>query len=375
MNIAIYTRNKNEAGKWKYTRLNTGPGKGNWKRQGITPVGPFYLRYSVGNKRRFDAAGNTLEEALRTATKLQPVLETQAEEAKVARTQNGLETKTEAFLAETQANKARKTWLAYSNTMRYFLQSCDKKFVESIEREDLLEFKTHLRKEGLSDRSVYNNFLNAMVFLKWCGLKPGVKGGDWPNKPEREPEEYSDEEIEKLLMAADSDERLVLNSFLCSGVRSAELAHMTYGDIDYKHSVWKIRPKDGWQTKTEASQRDVPVAAWLTQKIQRRKDAAGLKNADLIFPNEAGKPNGHLIRIVKRVAKRASVGGRVDDHKFRSTAITRWLRDGVAPQDVMYWVGHRDLATILRYSAKLKVQKAAALSGQAFQQFAAMGGD
>jgi integrase len=47
----------------------------------------------------------------------------------------------------------------------------------------------------------------------------------------------------------------------------------------------------------------------------------------------------------------------VDDHKFRSTAITRWLREGNSPQDVMAWVGHKSLATILRYAAKVKLEK------------------
>jgi integrase len=64
------------------------------------------------------------------------------------------------------------------------------------------------------------------------------------------------------------------------------------------------------------------------------------------------------LRIVKRVAKRADLTDiRVDDHKFRGTAIIRWLREGVSPQDVMAWVGHKSLATILRYAAKVKLEK------------------
>ena len=78
---------------------------------------------------------------------------------------------------------------------------------------------------------------------------------------------------------------------------------------------------------------------------------------------------------MKRVAARAGVTGRVDDHKFRSTAITRWLRDGNSVQDVMLWVGHKDLNTILRYAAKLNVRKAETLqkASGAFAQFQAIG--
>jgi integrase len=65
----------------------------------------------------------------------------------------------------------------------------------------------------------------------------------------------------------------------------------------------------------------------------------------------------------------------VDDHKFRSTAITRWLRDGVAPQDVMVWVGHVSLETILRYAAKVNVRRAETLkkATKTFAQFANVG--
>jgi len=55
-----------------------------------------------------------------------------------------------------------------------------------------------------------------------------------------------------------------------------------------------------------------------------------------------GGVNAHLLRIVKRVGKRAGLTGiRVDDHRFRSTAITRWLREGNSVPDVMAWVGHK----------------------------------
>ena len=135
-----------------------------------------------------------------------------------------------------------------------------------MKRQDLLDLKLHLRNEKLSERSIYNNFLNVMVFLKWAGVNAGVKKNDWPAKPEREPEEYSDEELVALLNAADNNEnlkskhsrgvgklphwgseRLLLNSFLCSALRSGEMAHLTYGDIDFKHSVWTVAPSASGQ--------------------------------------------------------------------------------------------------------------------------------
>jgi integrase len=88
-----------------------------------------------------------------------------------------------------------------------------------------------------------------------------------------------------------------------------------------------------------------------------KKAADNRKDSDLVFPAPMGGVDEHLIRIIKRVAKRAKVGGRVDDHKFRSTAITLWLRDGRTVPEVMAYVGHVNPSTILRYAAKVNLAK------------------
>jgi integrase len=289
---------------------------------------------------------------------------------------NSLTRRIDDYLEEIKANKARKTWQAYSNSLRYFKAATRKTDVQSFTREAMLGFKLYLRTgEGLSERSVYNNFLNVMVFLKWCGVQTKLRADDWPPKPEREPEEYTDDEINALLNHATGEERLVLNSFLCSGLRSGELAHLCFGDIDFKHSVWTVQPKTDWNTKTVESQRDVPVPVWLTIKIKDRMEGMKLARTALVFPNSKGHADLHLLRIVKRVADKAKIGGRVDDHKFRSTCITRWLRDGHSVPEVMKWVGHVSPDTLLRYAAKANIRDAEVhkRATAAFDRFSGVG--
>ncbi|MGH9716807.1 MAG: tyrosine-type recombinase/integrase [Candidatus Acidiferrales bacterium] len=289
----------------------------------------------------------------------------------------------EEFCNETEANKKYRTYLAYKKSTEYFLQSCSKPTAEGVDRKDMLHFKIFLKGEGFSKRYVYNNFLNVMIFLKWAKVEHGVQKGDWPPKPERDPEEYADEEIEMLLHEADDEERLLLSSFLCSGFRSGELANFTHADINFATNIWRVEMKeDGesaeWDAKTQSSYRYVTVPAWLNQKIERQMKARCAKRTDLVFPAPMGGVNCHLLRILKRVAKRAGLTEiRVDDHKFRSTAITRWLREGVSPQDVMAWVGHKSLATILRYAAKIKLEKTETQqkAHSPFAKFANVGGE
>jgi integrase len=264
---------------------------------------------------------------------------------------------------EIRANKKHRTYLAYKKATEYFLESCAKPTVESVERTDMLNFKTFLRGEGCSKRYIYNNFLNVMIFIKWAKVEHGVQKGDWPPKPERDPEEYTDEEIIAMLDAADDEQRLVLNSFLCSAFRSGELANCTYADINFATNIRRVEMKEEgesaeWDAKTQGSYRYVTVPAWLNQKLEQRMKARRAKRSDLVFPAPMGGVDAHLLRIIKRVAKRAGLTDiRVDDHKFRSTAITRWLREGNSVPDVMAWVGHKSPTTILRYAAKVKLEK------------------
>jgi hypothetical protein len=80
----------------------------------------------------------------------------------------------EAWREEIRANKKHKTYLAYANSTKFFLVSCKKDFVEDIVRADLLAFKTFLRDEKLGKRSVYNNFLNAMICMKALKAPHGI---------------------------------------------------------------------------------------------------------------------------------------------------------------------------------------------------------
>jgi integrase len=340
----------------------------------IVPEGAktFYARYMKDGKRVSQHLAKESEESTRFADALLefknlqiafeftaqglPVPEMQLVAVTPTVAPVTLPKKIEIYCEEISANKARKTWQAYKNSLTLFTSSCKKTHLHDLTREDMLAFKTYLRDQKFSQRSIYNNFLNVMVFLKWVGTTVGMKADDWPAKPEREPEEYTDDEIGSMLNAANTEERLLMNCFLCSGMRSGELAHLTYGDIDFKHSVWTVQPKDDWATKTRESQRDVPVPEWLTNKLADRMEAGKRGKTDLVFFNAQGKANLHMLRITQAVAKRAKITGRVDDHKFRSTAITRWLREGNTVPDVMKWVGHVNPTTILRYAAKVNVR-------------------
>ena len=56
-------------------------------------------------------------------------------------------------------------------------------------------------------------------------------------------------------------------------------------------------------------------------------------------------PNGHLLRMLNRVVKRAGLTGRWYLHKFRHTYATRLLESGADIVTVQRLMGHSDLET------------------------------
>jgi integrase len=95
----------------------------------------------------------------------------------------------------------------------------------------------------------------------------------------------------------------------------------------------------------------------------------------LIFPSAGGVVDTHLIRITQRIAALAGIKGRVDNHKFRATAITFWLRAGNTIFDVMAWAGHGSSATVQRYAAKLQLENREnrRKATRAFDEYAGVG--
>jgi integrase len=356
---------------------------------------PFYVRDQRGGQQWLRLEARTLADAKTKAQKQQHILQAKARGVEVVTAPDGnkerLTNKVAAYLAETEANKSKATWNAYRRSTELFLESCRKLNVADVGRADMLAFKTYLKRQKFSGRTLYNHFLNITIFFVWAKGEEdtlGLNDNDWPEKPERDPEAYTEEEIKRLLETAagtfrglerkdgeKKDDRLLLWAFMNSGLRDGELSHLTYGDIDVKHSVWKVRAKDDHNLKTKGSKRDVPVGEWLTAKVMAQKKADARQDSDLIFPSARGGGDTHLIRITPRIAKQAGVKGRVDNHKFRATAITMWLRDGNTIFDVMSWVGHESTATLKRYAAKLELEKPESRrkATRAFDHLATMG--
>ena len=102
-----------------------------------------------------------------------------------------------------------------------------------------------------------------------------------------------------------------------------------------------IKSKPGWTAK-DYEEREIPIPDFLVAALKERMLRTKGK---LIFPNTIGTVNGHLIRIVPRVAKRAGIRGEATLHKWRKTFATQQHRNGLDARTILRRLGHSDLST------------------------------
>jgi integrase len=331
----------------------------------------FYLRYTDETGQRHDeSVGSDFAHALaeirtrearreyeeKTGDKL-PLPEKKTEERPEpeVRGRTKLASQIETWLGKYQRAN---TLNNFRRNILQFQTSCGRKFLEEITRDDLFKFARALEAKGHAPQTVHTAFCTAMTFLKQSGIHLGIATKDWPSFDPRDVETYTSEELDALFLAATAEESALFKSFLFTGMRNQELAHVTYADIDFKHSIWSVRskPKRNWKTKSKTGVRRIPVPPFHTEDIRERMIRHARVESDLVFPNERGEVHRHYIVLVHELAKRAGVTGRVDIHKFRSTCATMWLRDGVDMEEVRKRLGHSDYKMIQRYVEAWKLE-------------------
>ena len=318
--------------------------------------GNYYLRYREGQKHVRKPIGKNAADAVAQQLRQEQILRSKALGVDVVESGSpdsraSLTRSIQEYLAETKLTKKPKTLAAYTTALNYFAESCPKKFLEDVERQDLLKFTAFLRDEkDQSPRSCWNKFSNVMSFLKANGVRGLAKKNDWPRYTEEEPEIYEQEELNALFGACDAEERLWYEFFLMTGEREQEVMFTYWKDINLTHATVRVshKPDRGWTPKAY-KEREIPIPANLVKSLKARKAKAG-KTCNLVFPTAGCNPKLNFLDDLKAVAERAELDPeQFWLHKFRATFATRCLWAGVDLRTVQQWLGHSDLESTMRY--------------------------
>jgi len=330
--------------------------------------GVYYLRYTEEGKRHFARVGTDAAAAAAAAQRKELVLRAQAAGIRTAEPVSPAVDRilfteaVEKYLDRLRLGKRplRSISGKKRNLEIFAAVSPHKKYLDEFNRDDVLLYKSNLENDEYAPKTVDNMMMSVVTFFNQHEIRLKLKKEDWPKYKENPPEPYTDTEMRSLLKNSEGSTNLLIRTFVAIGGRDQEISHLTKADLDSRRKVVKVQPKpctdcpecrqrgNLWYPKTEESVRDIPVSERLLAELLARP-------GERPFAADNGRVDGHLLRQIKKVAKKAGVSN-AKLHRFRDTFITNKIRDGEDIRTVQKWAGHTDVNVTMGYAAWLEAE-------------------
>jgi integrase len=266
--------------------------------------------------------------------------------------------------------RRRSTLADYESVLRVHLAPFfDARSLDTIDVLMIEAFVTAKLREGKAPKSVTNWLgLLGSIFRYaqrhgWAHSNP-VTAVDKPRNPDGEPEiRFLDsEELEALIRAVPDDElgameRVLYRTAAMTGMRRGELLALRWSDIDWTHSLIRVRrsyTRGAFSApKSRRSSRAVPLADVLAAELERHfRRSIHSGELDLVFCNPGtGRPYDPS-KLRTRFAGAAQVAELrpIRFHDLRHTFGTRMATAGAPMRAVQEWLGHSDFRTTLIYA-------------------------
>lgn len=278
------------------------------------------------------------------------------------------------FLREVKGSREAETWRAYRADLNWVAPKLGRKVVAEITRADILEVMGQGREEELNPKTVTRRLIVALMALRNAGAVIHLKRGDWPKTTDRAVEVYEGVELRAFFRACSADEKLLFQTFLCSGFRKREISTLTWNDVDFRRHLLKVQAKPRYQFKPKNhEERAVPVPPALIRGLAARQKKHG--TTELIFPTPphptrpgygGESPDEHHLELCKMIAWRAGLNcrhcttssGRCSQgpccakwklHKWRDTFATKMLQSGLDIKSLQVLLGHKSLSVTEKY--------------------------
>jgi integrase/recombinase XerD len=341
------------------------------------PEGIYYLRFVRGRKRIRRAIGpdadvalvalQNTEHDLRSITLGRSVPNSAPSPGKEPLTGVSLNSAIMLYVSQLGLFRATKTVREAKRILELFGTQLPGRAIQTVTREDLLRHMAFLQDQGLGLRTISNHITRIGALLRKHKIVDLLSREDKPQYDEPEVEAYSPEELTALFAAATEEERMSFQFFLGTGFREQEVMFSSWRNVDFNGKVIavKSKPELGFRPK-DKQERSVPVPDSLIASLKTRKRQS---TSMFIFPGPDGRPNGHFLRMLQKLAYRAGLNcgeclskkGKSCAtnstckewglHKFRKTFATMHSEAGVPAPTIQRWLGHSSLTTTLRYLA------------------------
>lgn len=333
------------------------------------PSGHYTLRFYRGSKVQYESVGDSPASALAQKQAKEKLLtaKTAASEAGIVLPEvpgrKYLRREANLYIEDRKNARAMEAAAKAENVLSEFIAVSGRTFVDEVTKQDIFDYHAYLRKQGREDRTIHEKHTRLRSFLKFAGVDVNTVMPEKPKYEKALPTTYTEAEMKVLLAAADPYMTLVIKLGAECGLREQEMMYLEWADIHWHDHVLRVQGKSHWHFKVKDSeQRDVPIPKDLQAHLKAWHEKYPKTRLVLGTGEKHEKPEGHLLRRLKALAKTAGLScGQCDGckgtngcsgftlHKLRRTYGTTLLRAGVDVRTVQALLGHSDLTSTLRY--------------------------
>ena len=253
--------------------------------------------------------------------------------------------------------RARRTIVRYQSELDAFCDFCDTRHAQRLGQITMLLFDEYRadRREIHAERTVFHESVVVKQWVKWCKQRKLINSNPLEEyrleKPRLQPKGGpSLEQVNQILSLAKEPRRIHYTVLAFTGMRSGELQHLQYIDVDLAENWLHIVSRPGAETKTRES-RKVPIhprIRTLLEAVPKTKRVwfftAGPSNrypegGNWINPKRL---NDDFLKILGKLNIPAGrkLGG-FTIHSLRHFYKTHCINDGIPKPVVDTWQGHK----------------------------------
>ena len=235
------------------------------------------------------------------------------------------------------------------------------KQLDSITTDDLSEYLSKRKKEGLAASSIRQNVVSLKIFFRFlCNnkiLSEDIAEGLFSPKPEQLlPKTINQKDVIRLLESIETSDplgmrdRALIELLYSSGLRLGEIMEALLENLYLEEGHIRVTGKGN---KT----RIVPIGKKALEEINNyldkgRKKLVNSKSTSHIFLSIRGKKlsPSRIWQIVKERSKRADIKSPIHPHQLRHSFATHLLRGGADLRIIQELLGHADISTTQTYT-------------------------
>ena len=235
------------------------------------------------------------------------------------------------------------------------------KQLDSITTDDLSEYLSKRKKEGLAASSIRQNVVSLKIFFRFlCNheiLSEDIAEGLFSPKPEQLlPKTINQKDVIQLLESIETSDplgmrdRALIELLYSSGLRLGEIMEALLENLYLDEGHIRVTGKGN---KT----RIVPIGKKALEAINNylekgRKKLVNSKSTSHIFLSIRGKKlsPSRIWQIVKERSKRANINSPIHPHQLRHSFATHLLSGGADLRIIQELLGHADISTTQTYT-------------------------